>query len=87
LAEVEQELYKVIPRTEEEEEGQEKQLEEKKKKKGVLKQDNPEEMLRKYSANDFTELAEALLCFHAWYKMGVLKIGWSFEPVLRGCSE
>jgi hypothetical protein len=32
-------------------------------------------MLRKCSANEFTELAEALLCFHAWYKMGVLKIG------------
>ena len=30
-------------------------------------------MLRKCSVNDFTELAEALLCFHAWYKLGVVK--------------
>ena len=31
-------------------------------------------MARKCSVTDFTELAEALLCFHAWYKMGVMKV-------------
>lgn len=34
-------------------------------------EDVPEEMLRKCSMNDFTQLAEALLAFHAWYKLGV----------------
>lgn len=34
-----------------------------------------EEMLRPCSMNDFTELAEALLCFHAWYKLGVIRKG------------
>lgn len=33
-----------------------------------------EEMYRRCSLNDFTHLAEALLCFHAWYKMGVPKV-------------
>jgi hypothetical protein len=36
--------------------------------------EEPEEMARKCSAADFTELAEALLCFHAWYKMGVNRL-------------
>ena len=35
------------------------------------KDDDPEEMLRPCSKADFTELAEALLCFHAWYKFGI----------------
>ncbi len=47
--------------------------EEKKKKKAAM--DEPEEMLRKCAQHDFTELAEALLCFHAWYKMGVCTVG------------
>ena len=37
------------------------------------KEDEPEEMLRPCSMNDFTELAEALLCFHAWYKLGIIR--------------
>jgi len=37
--------------------------------------DDLEEMTRKCSARDFMELAEALLCFHAWYKMGRNPIG------------
>ena len=32
-----------------------------------------EEMLQKCSQHDFIQLAEALLCFHAWYKMGVVQ--------------
>jgi hypothetical protein len=71
LASVEKEVYKVIPMTEEEEDKQQKELE--KKKKGKQPEEE-EEMARKCSATDFTELAEALLCFHAWYKMGVLKV-------------
>ena len=36
-------------------------------------EEEPEEMLRPCSKNDFTELAEALLSFHAWYKLGLIR--------------
>jgi len=38
--------------------------------KAKRKEDEPEEMLRKCSVSDFVHLAEALLCFHAFYKKG-----------------
>ena len=78
-----------VPKTEEEEEEMMEKREEilqhikkERRKKGKEKQKNKitsegveaEEMLRKCSSHDFTELAEALLCFHAWYKLGVNKI-------------
>lgn len=37
-------------------------------------EEEPEEMLRPCSKTDFTELAEALLCFHAWYKRAELRL-------------
>ena len=61
-------------RKEQEKGKQANQTADKKKKRGG-KEEEPEEMLQKCSAEDFVELAEALLCFHAWYKMGVNKVG------------
>lgn len=43
------------------------------KKRSKPNEEEPEEMLRPCSANDFTQIAEALLCFHAWYKEGIVK--------------
>ena len=37
--------------------------------------ESPEEMARPCSRADFIQLAEALLCFHAWYKSGCPDIG------------
>jgi hypothetical protein len=45
-----------------------------KKKKTTLGEEDAEEMLRKCSSRAFKELAEAPLCFHAWYKLGVNKV-------------
>ena len=42
--------------------------------KGRTYEEDPEEMTRKCSIHDFLELAEALLCFHAWYKLAMPKI-------------
>ncbi len=55
-----------VPKSKEEEEEALKNNKKKKKR----HDEEPEEMLRKCSLNDFTELAESLLCFHAWYKLG-----------------
>lgn len=76
------EVYKVIPRTEEEEAALTKKVEQlgKDSKKKALASDAPEEMLRKCSARDFTEVAESLLCFHAWYKLGATKMGDDGKP-------
>ena len=44
------------------------------------KEDDAEEMIRKCSKSQFTELAEALLTFHAWYKMGLPKCQRNGKP-------
>ena len=47
-----------------------KKMKKKQKQKITPGGEEAEEMLRKCSLRDFTELAKALLCFHAWYKIG-----------------
>ena len=59
-----------VPADEEEER---KQLKKRKHASVNNEEDDIEEMLRPCSANDFTQLAEALLCFHAWYKLGIVR--------------
>ena len=51
------------------------QEEEQMRTKSKTSEDDPEEMTRPCSMEDFIELAEALLCFHAWYKLGSPKVG------------
>ena len=71
-----EEVYKIIPKDVEEQKAQEKEAAEIKKRIAELMNDDDgkEEMSRKCSANDFTHLAESLLCFHAWYKLGVTAV-------------
>ena len=61
------------PETLELEDEEVKLAEEKRRKK--TKSEDIEEMIEKCSANDFLQLAEALLCFHAWCKLGVNRVG------------
>lgn len=63
-------IFATIPKDEAEDKEQQEKVRKVLQKKKV-NHDDPEEMIRKCSVTDFTELAEALLCFHAWYKMGV----------------
>jgi regulator of replication initiation timing len=89
------EIYRTVPATEEEEyelreearnlkEATRKEHEEKdaakKKRKKKIGGEEPKEMLQKCSAIDFTHLAEALLCFHAWYKLGVCDMKEDSKP-------
>lgn len=67
------EILRTIPKNYDEDKQQQEAVKDKLRAKKV-NEDDPEEMTRKCSANDFTQLAEALLCFHAWYKMGVNRI-------------